>query len=63
MRFNTNQKDAFAKVLDSIGTANVVAILVGTFAGTGSTGLSLLNGIMLGFVSVYCFACAAMLRK
>lgn len=59
-KFNLRQKDAFAKILDNIGTANLIAILVGIFV---ESKITLLNGSILGTVSVLCFFCAAFLRK
>jgi len=60
VKFNLRQKDAFAKVLDNVGTANLIAILVGVFV---NSKITLLNGGILATVSVLCFLYAAFLRR
>ena len=57
--FNRHQKDAFAKNLDNIAVAMAIAIMLGIFI---DTRLTLLNGIALGFLTVFFFGYAASLR-
>jgi hypothetical protein len=60
VKFNQRQKSAFAKVLDNIGTANIIGILIGVFVDAKVT---IVNGIALGIVSVLCYSYAAFLRR
>ncbi len=60
MKFNLRQKEAFAKVLETIGTANIVAILVGSFV---DSNVSLVQGIALLVMSVAFIAYATFLRR
>ncbi len=60
MKFNSRQKDAFAKVLDNIGTANIVAILIGSFI---ESKVSLMQGIALLVMSVAFILYATFLRR
>ena len=57
--FNRHQKDALAKNLDNIAVALAIAVMFGIFV---DTKLTLLNGTVLGFISVLFFGYAASLR-
>ena len=63
MRFNKNQKDGIAKVLDTIGTADILAVLVGGFTDTAAPRISQTQGLLLLVIGLTCFVCATWLRK
>ena len=54
MKFNKNQRNGLATVFDNIGTAAVIALIVGTFIDStitlySSAALSVTAGIAVGF--------------
>ena len=60
MKFNERQTGAFAKVLDNVGIAILIGILIGVFV---DAKITIVNGVFLGIVSVFCFSYAAFLRR
>lgn len=60
MKFNQRQKDAIAKVFENIGTANIIALLVGAFI---ESKVPLFYGIALWAVSLVFISCGVALRK
>ena len=59
LKFNQSQKKAIAQNLDNIGTAVVIAILVGIFV---DAKLTMLNAFLLAALGLTCYGVAIYLR-
>lgn len=58
--FNVHQKEAIAKILDNIGTAVIIAILIGIFV---ESKIDFGNGIPLVILALTCFSVGVFLRR
>lgn len=59
MRFNKNQKKGLATVFDNIGTATILAMIVGVFV---ESKVTIMTASMLFVFSLTCIVIATLLR-